>query len=728
MLLALGPCNGCIQFFCIYYTVTDIAFDFPLVTATAFVGITAFLWTLMASNSELDDSWNVTSCSRRSAQVGASAKASTPLPRPQVAIQPRLGALLGLTDPSTDSHATTGHAFWNVSDLECNGGLSRPLPAFHNIASVPQPTGLTPLPLPPLRRGYMEIAGPTHYLHCQDLVSPMKRQRAEVDTTISTNPALAPKPWKPSKLQQLSGIHTCSTNSLIQTVWGQFLDMVLPFSPMLQSLQTSPNFDAHCWRILDSFSVSTVYRYCSILLQFQQLCRQLRLDMNSLTEVQLGDALVAGRSSEPRVGSSMCIKAMRWALKQFQVSCFQHAVGPLISSFTKEYLISDRREALPYSLLTLVQWERRILQRTATRQEVLGLGCFLLMSWSGMRFGDLQRTKLSSLSYDGSSLRGLAFKTKTSKSGCPFGIVCQGFLSHGSFTWVHRLLQELDALYAGLSPSDIDFVFPSLDHLDSSFPEPMSYGEALFLCRKFLSLPWRQHSMDFGLASASYTVHGLKSTFLSWANQLQIDPELRRLQGKHKDPLQSTRLYSRDDVSGSLQLQRQIIDKVHGGWRPSTPLSRGGQCPIPEQPFQLEKIRKDVSDSSWSFFTFDEAVPFEAEPFDAVEGLDFSDSSSSCSTDSSAQGRSKPGREIVAEVPDACDKVSMGIYRKTWHVVMNVHTTLDVDRLQGIFTACGRKFQSGPFILKDTMDIQKDEILCSHSGCKKGWISMGILA
>eukprot|EP00435_Cladocopium_sp_Y103_P039101 s579_g10.t1 len=274
-------------------------------------------------------------------------------------------------------------------------------------------------------------------------------------------------------------------------------------------------------------------------MQLHVICISLRVSLETLTEIQLADILLAGRSSDPRIGPSMCIKSVRWAYKQFGIQCFKISLGPLISSFTKEHMVSDRREALPYSLITVVQWERRLLQSAATQKEVLGVGAFLLMLWSGMRFADLQRTRLSSLAYDLVSLRGLSYRTKTCKSGCPFGVLCKGFLSSGSFTWVHRFLQALDSLYApfGLTPHDVDFVIPSLDSLTTeACPSPMTYAEALYYCRYFMALPWRKQPVDTAISAQHYTEHGLKSTLLSFANQLQLAPELRRLQGKHKDP------------------------------------------------------------------------------------------------------------------------------------------------------------------------------------------------
>ena len=36
-------------------------------------------------------------------------------------------------------------------------------------------------------------------------------------------------------------------------------------------------------------------------------------------------------------------------------------------------------------------------------------------------------------------------KPKLPPHGQPFGLMCQGFLSHGSFTWTYKFLRALDA-------------------------------------------------------------------------------------------------------------------------------------------------------------------------------------------------------------------------------------------------------------------------------------------
>ena len=131
---------------------------------------------------------------------------------------------------------------------------------------------------------------------------------------------------------------------------------------------------------------------------------------------------------------------------------------------------------------------------------------------------------------------------------------------------MHKFLISLDTALTGELPDQLDFLLPSMH--ESTIRQPltaMPYAEALFFLRHFMALPWRSSPLTFNNGT-HYTVHGLKSTLLSWSSQLQLNPELRRLQGHHQDPLRSTRLYSRDDMDGFIVVQSvslQVGDRTH---------------------------------------------------------------------------------------------------------------------------------------------------------------------
>ena len=81
-----------------------------------------------------------------------------------------------------------------------------------------------------------------------------------------------------------------------------------------------------------------------------------------------------------------------------------------------------------------------------------------------------------------------------------------------------------------------------------------------------------------------YGSHSCKATTLAWSRQLNLDKTLRQLQGHHRlsGPDRSVELYGRDDVAPQLLLQRQLISRIRGGFRPLQPLARGSSVPLPD--------------------------------------------------------------------------------------------------------------------------------------------------
>ena len=374
-----------------------------------------------------------TSSRTTSSDLLPAAPKSRPVQRPDSQVRPRIRAPIQLNS-QRNSLATlvdVSHAmFVDVSQLQYAEPLQRPTPTSVPVTSAPMPTHRTPLPAPQMRSGYRPSSGPQLRLNASAegmTVSQMQSNPTKLPSRSTRKLNLHTRGPKQRRLLQTSRGNACSTCPAVQSIWPQFVSAFLGLSPMLQELSTSAHFDEHCQRILDGFASSTIYRYLSTLMQFHAACISMRVSLEGLTEIQFADIILAGRSSEPRVSPSMCIKSVRWAFKQFGIQCFQVSLGPLISSFTKEHVISDRREALPYSLLIIIQWERRLLQSSATQQEVLGLGSLLLMLWSGMRFADLQRTYLSSLAYNMTSLRGCPIGPRPVSQDVPSDCSVEGF-------------------------------------------------------------------------------------------------------------------------------------------------------------------------------------------------------------------------------------------------------------------------------------------------------------
>ena len=129
------------------------------------------------------------------------------------------------------------------------------------------------------------------------------------------------------------------------------------------------------------------------------------------------------------------------------------------------------------------------------------------------------------------------WRTKTSRSGFYGG-------RDLSRTWVGHYLTCLNSVWkrvrAFAPESTPDCLF------FNSFA-PLSYAATLKSLRTLLTT-WG------GCKDSSvYTLHSMKSTFLSWMAQVGVPEELRAKQGQHRQS--SAQLYSRDDVFPQLRAQ-----------------------------------------------------------------------------------------------------------------------------------------------------------------------------
>ena len=528
-------------------------------------------------------------------------------------------------------------------------------------------------------------------------------------------------------------VRQSSSSPLVMSLWNSVVSLYSAFSPLLHQLQSSAYRSQHYERLVNNYAPSTLIKYCTALQNFHALLTDLRLQLEGLSEMDLADILVAGhlsrRSSDSTSSVSMMIKALRWGHKQLQIQALMVAFGSLLNSFQTK-IPHDRRESLPFSLYVLSQFERHILVRETSQDDILILGAFLLLLFSGLRFADLQRTAPASLQWDGAILRGLAWRTKTSSAGTPFGAVASGFMSVGTFNWLYKFLITLDDVLTAYGSTDIDFLLPSIGPEGLRIPlQPMSYAEGLYFLRRFLSLPWKQKPLSVGASPSSYTIHGLKSTLISWATQLDLSDEHKRLQGKHQARNSSTRLYSRDDVHGAIKLQQSIIKAIHGRWRPVTPLARGGQIPLVEPEFALERYNKVAPEHTWGFLQFHGQAFELPEPGPAIataeidEVVASSSSESSDSDSSSSASEPKCSRSAVKPLDtEVADEVVGALHRNTWHVMLSQSTRGDKEVIQ---TACGRHFEFSKLLAVQELHLSGTQSLCGHPGCRKGWTSVG---
>ena len=110
-----------------------------------------------------------------------------------------------------------------------------------------------------------------------------------------------------------------------------------------------------------------------------------------------------------KIGPRPILKALSWLGRNADVTALQPLLqASLIRAFLTQPT-SDRKEALPLPLAVVVEWEKYICSPHCRQDLRLFLGGLLLALHGGLRFGDLQRIRLNSLSLTSTSLRGVCW-------------------------------------------------------------------------------------------------------------------------------------------------------------------------------------------------------------------------------------------------------------------------------------------------------------------------------
>ena len=673
---------------------------------------------------------------------------------------PRIRSPFQVSDLPSSSSSTTDGPQWTVPTSKPAGGLQRPVLREQEIGSMKYPalkqqsSGLEGLPAPqfsqPVPRSLLDQPS-GEGISTDDPSGCQKQVQYGQDSVRPQQPGMhvpqMPMFRKSQRASELTRVRLACTSPLVWKLWLQLAAALQGFSDVLQQLSMSKFQDEHAERFLNQFAATTLVRYISAILQFVRICQDMQVSLDQLSEATFADLLICGSLARRADGtgpkSSITIKAVRWAFTHLGVKVFACAYGSMITSFSKQKIPSDRRESLPLPLFIIAKWERRVLQSQASSKEIIILGGLLLICWSGLRFSDAQRSHLSTWQLDQSSLRGLTWRAKTCNTSTPFGVTLAGLLSRGSLTWIHRFLQTLESLYAGQDSHVIDFTIPAFHQAEVPTQpfEAMSYSEALYYMRFYMQLPWSGNSLATQVNTSSYSVHGLKTTLLSWAAQANLPEEDRRLHGKHKASQTSVQLYSRDDILGSLRLQNALIQRIQQNWRPATPLARGGQLPLAEPQFALEQFKKELQPIDWQFFQFnalssmqelaDCTIPVDTPELDSSGSSSSSGCESSASSSSSSAEAAQPQKKrSIANREDLgpADEILVGLHRKTWHVmtVADVENT-ELPHWQGkaLKSACGRFFPQIKVCPGVDMSLDTNQALCSHVGCRKGFKCVG---
>ena len=381
------------------------------------------------------------------------------------------------------------------------------------------------------------------------------------------------------------------------TAWCQIIHHISGASDLFKSLQACKETDKHISAVLREYRPGTLERYLRIAWLLVMFLSSSETGFSELALHHLLDFLAAARASHSQdrevhqISAQSAIKALRWLSRQAQWNALATALdSPVIKAYATRGTAKDRREALPIPWCLVASWEHVICQPRTALCTKLALGAMLLATHASLRFGDVQRIDVSSLSLSCSALHGICYATKTTNMGQPFAVALGGISGRdiASCWTLHWLAALRSALEYTSTPKDqVDFLWfnaqPELAKLQEL--APASYCTAMLTLRWAATLPWQQPGQGLHSAEAKQlTLHSMKSTALASAAQLRLDKELRLFQGHHRD---SADLYSRNDVFASLDVQHRISKALASGWRAERSIARGGQAPIPEPPFSL---------------------------------------------------------------------------------------------------------------------------------------------
>ncbi|CAE7483684.1 unnamed protein product, partial [Symbiodinium sp. CCMP2456] len=178
----------------------------------------------------------------------------------------------------------------------------------------------------------------------------------------------------------------------------------------------------------------------------------------------------------------------------------------------------------------------------------------------------------------------------------PWGLLAHGFLGSSASSWALRFLSCLRQAVSdtlALQPTrTLDFLPAVLSGSENRplLSQPWDRDSFVPWLRDLLSQHWSLHSREplpsvFSLIAAQ----SLKATMLSWARQLSIESDTRRIQGHHRlsGADRSVALYSRDDIIPMVRLQARVVAAFRNGFRPLQPLGRGLEAPVPDFPVVL---------------------------------------------------------------------------------------------------------------------------------------------
>ena len=383
--------------------------------------------------------------------------------------------------------------------------------------------------------------------------SPLQEQPPPSSRQVASTPRKLQPP--PSGLTTSRDLHHVA-DAKNSALFAELCELHSTFSEVLQQLRGSHHGASIKARLLSKVSDTTAARYFRSVQLFFSAFEELGASFQTSTKASFWmpsshcpAALRMAHFPTPRMSSRPSAGTRSyWGFP----ACRIFRTGLLASRFS-----SDPRKTGEYTPPALFSCLLGANPAFGVRQ--LGgvhLGRILLIVAisASLRFADSQHIRWSSLCVSHFTLRGICFRTKTTQRGAPFGLISFGVASSSEswgLTWLPHWIAALDQVWHSLRSrfgpqTDPDCLFFLWNELGFS---PASYSQTLGKLREYLV----KSGIHAGQAQ-QYTLHSLKTTFLSYMSQLSIPLAARFLQG-HRKPPGSAQLYSRDDVWPALHAQ-----------------------------------------------------------------------------------------------------------------------------------------------------------------------------
>ena len=238
------------------------------------------------------------------------------------------------------------------------------------------------------------------------------------------------------------------------------------------------------------------------------------------------------------------------------------------------------REVYPLPFYFEVALEYYLLNSATPESNRLIFGCFLFQFWSGLRFQDLQRILLSSLSIQEGIIRCINTMTKNGQPQPAAGLAC-GFCSTSfstgwGYIWMH-LMAKWQQITAKKAPNSRWILFSSRRDLGkcavtSTASIYQSFHDSTSRCHTKLDESTLKTLRNFEHYCTQY-----KTSLISAGKQLHLPRQWMQEQGHHRGSRNQTDRY----------LQRTISQQVRSGWKPLVAQARGGQAPLALRSFTV---------------------------------------------------------------------------------------------------------------------------------------------